>query len=162
GRAGSMVRAREVGLDADLLCFGKGLGGGLPISACVGPEPVMRAWARADEVAHTSTHAGWPLGCAAAVATLDTLRFRPVIARAAENGARALDAIRLALLGAPHVVEVRGVGLMLGVELASAEVSQRAARRLLGAGYLVLTGGARGETITLTPPLTISEARLEE
>jgi 4-aminobutyrate aminotransferase / (S)-3-amino-2-methylpropionate transaminase / 5-aminovalerate transaminase len=162
GRTGAMLRSVEVGLVPDLICLGKGLGGGLPISACIGGEPVMRAWARDQEVVHTSTHAGWPLACAAAVATLDSLRFKHLPARAAEVGARTLDALRIALLGAPGLVDVRGVGLMIGIELASAELGQTTARRLLGKGYVVLTGGAKGETLTLTPALTIGEQRLTE
>src|SRR5207253_1334883 len=114
GRTGAMVRSTAVGLEADILCFGKGLGGGLPISACVGHEGVMRAWRRDDGVIHTSTHAGWPLACAAAVATLDTLKFRQIVPRAAEVGARAMSALQVTLTGAPGVVEVRGVGMMIG------------------------------------------------
>jgi 4-aminobutyrate aminotransferase/(S)-3-amino-2-methylpropionate transaminase len=160
GRTGSMLRSVEVGLTPDLICIGKGLGGGLPISACIGKESVMRAWARDEEVVHTSTHAGWPLACAAAVATLDSLRFKHLPARAGDVGGRVLDALRAGLSGAPGLVDVRGVGLMIGIELASAELGQRTARRLLGKGYVVLTGGARGETLTLTPALTIAEERL--
>jgi 4-aminobutyrate aminotransferase/(S)-3-amino-2-methylpropionate transaminase len=162
GRTGAMLRSVDVGLSPDIICLGKGLGGGLPISACIGREAVMRAWARDQEVVHTSTHAGWPLACAAAVATLDSLRFKHLPARAAEVGGRALDALRLTLIGATGLVDVRGVGMMLGIELASAELTQTTARRLLGQGYVVLTGGTQGETLTLTPALTIAEERLTD
>ncbi|HEY4118435.1 MAG TPA: aspartate aminotransferase family protein [Byssovorax sp.] len=160
GRTGSMVRSRDAGLEADLLCFGKGLGGGLPISACVGSDEVMQAWARGGEVVHTSTHAGWPLAAAAAVATLDALRFRGHVARAAEVGARWLELLRSELGGAAGVVEARGVGLMIGVELYTPVAAAKTAASLLELGYVVLTGGAKGETLTLTPALTISEELL--
>jgi 4-aminobutyrate aminotransferase/(S)-3-amino-2-methylpropionate transaminase len=163
GRSGAMVRSTAVGAPADILCFGKGLGGGVPISACVAAEDVMQAWASPDrgEVLHTSTHAGSPIACAAAIATLDTLRFRKLVARAAEAGERALGAFRAALEGCPGFVEARGAGLMIGVELAAGDLALRAVRGMLARGYIVLSGGLRGETLTLTPPLNIDEALLD-
>src|SRR5690606_8152526 len=97
----------------------KGLGGGLPISACIAPDEIMQAWARGGEVVHTSTHAGAPLACATAIATLDSLRFRRLVAKASEMGTRTKDYLRGLLAGAPGVVEVRGEGLMLGIALES-------------------------------------------
>ena len=157
GRSGAMVRTTNVSAPVDILCFGKGLGGGLAISACVAPDAIMQAWASDGEVVHTSTHAGAPLVCAAAVATLDTLRFKQLVVRSREVGARARDAIRKDLAGAPGVVEVRGEGMMIGVELESGALGTRAVRGLLGMGYLVLSGGMQGEVLTFTPPLVIGE-----
>ncbi len=165
GRTGAMVRSAADGVAADILCFGKGLGGGLAISACVAAEDVMMGWARdvgGDGVVHTSTHAGSPLACAAAIATLDALRFRKLPARAKEVGERAIAAFRAALAGAPGVVDVRGEGLMIGVELDGGDRGLRAARAMLERGYVVLTGGERSETLTLTPPLNIREERLAD
>jgi 4-aminobutyrate aminotransferase / (S)-3-amino-2-methylpropionate transaminase / 5-aminovalerate transaminase len=162
GRTGSMVRTTTVGAHADILCFGKGLGGGLALSACVAPDAIMQAWARGGEVVHTSTHAGSPLACAAALATLDALRFRRLVIRAREIGPAILQSFRTTLEGAAGFVEARGEGLMIGLELASAPIALRAARGMLDRGYIVLTGGSRGETLTLTPPLNIGEERLHE
>jgi 4-aminobutyrate aminotransferase/(S)-3-amino-2-methylpropionate transaminase len=160
GRAGSMVRTTSIGAPADILCFGKGLGGGLSISACVAAEDVMLAWARGGETIHSSTHAGAPLACAAALATLDTLRFRRLPARAKDVGEVAKEAFRDALAGSPGVVDVRGEGLMIGVELDGGPRALRAMRGMLARGYVVITGGTSGEVLTLTPPLTIPEQRL--
>ena len=164
GRSGSMVRSAEVGARADIVCFGKGLGGGVPISACVADEAIMMAWATAEtgEVLHTSTHAGSPIACAAAIATLDAVRSRALPAGAVEVGARAREAFSRALEGCAGVVEVRGAGLMIGIELDAGERALRAMRGMLGRGYLVLTGGLRSETITLTPALDIPEDRLAD
>jgi 4-aminobutyrate aminotransferase / (S)-3-amino-2-methylpropionate transaminase / 5-aminovalerate transaminase len=177
GRCGSMVRTTAIGAPADILCFGKGLGGGLSISACVASEDVMMAWARGGEavhggattsptprppsdVIHTSTHAGSPLACAAALATLDALRFRRLVVRARETGEVAREAFRAALAGCPGVVEVRGEGLMIGIELEDGPLALRATRGMLAKGYIVLTGGLDGEVLTLTPALNIPEQRL--
>jgi 4-aminobutyrate aminotransferase/(S)-3-amino-2-methylpropionate transaminase len=167
GRSGAVAWSTRDGGSPppDVLCFGKGLGGGLPISACVAAEDVMMAWARdvgGDGVIHTSTHAGSPLACAAAIATLDTLRFRKLPARAQEVGGLARATLHAALDGLPGVVEVRGEGLMIGVELDGGERALRAVRGMLERGYVVITGGERSETLTLTPPLTIREERLAD
>ncbi len=162
GRTGSMVRSTTVGAHADILCFGKGLGGGMALSACVAPDEIMSAWAREGEVVHTSTHAGSPLACAAAIATLDALRFRRLVIRAREIGPTILEHFRSELASLRDVVEVRGVGLMLGIELTSGAVGLRVSRDMLARGYIVLTGGAKGEVLTLTPALNISEDRLRD
>lgn len=162
GRAGSMVRSAAAGAAADILCFGKGLGGGVAVSACVASEDVMMAWAREPEVVHTSTHAGAPIACAAALATLDAVRFHGLVARSVEVGDAARAALRAALDGVAGVVEVRGAGLMIGVELDTGERALRAMRGMLARGYLVLTGGLRSEVLTLTPALTIRQERLDD
>lgn len=155
-----MVRSTAEGATPDLICFGKGLGGGLPLSACIGSNEVMQAWAREREVVHTSTHAGWPLACATAIATLDALRYKQLVVRAREAGARFLDLLRGELAGAPGFVEARGAGWMIGVELASASLGLATTQAMLREGYVILTGGASGETLTFTPALTIDEELL--
>jgi 4-aminobutyrate aminotransferase/(S)-3-amino-2-methylpropionate transaminase len=178
GRSGALVRTTQVGAPADILCFGKGLGGGLAISACVAPEDIMMAWAgrnggdphtpgpagdtSGEGVVHTSTHAGSPLACAAAIATLDALRFHKLPERARSVGDAAREAFGAALEGVPGVIEVRGAGLMIGIELDGGDRGLRAMRGMLAQGYVVITGGTRSETLTLTPPLTVLEERLAE
>ncbi|MCC6526424.1 MAG: aminotransferase class III-fold pyridoxal phosphate-dependent enzyme [Polyangiaceae bacterium] len=161
GRAGAVSLALTQQAPVDILCFGKALGAGLPISACVASEAVMEAWTRHGEVVHTSTHVGAPLACAAALALLDWLdgpgRLEDLRARGAEARAR----LRQLLAGAPGFVEVRGSGLMLGVELDGAGSAVRAARALVGRGYLALAGGLAGEVLTLTPPFDLSPVLFE-
>lgn len=160
GRAGSLVRSRAVGATADILCFGKGLGGGLPVSACVASREVMDAWRSEGEVVHTSTHAGAPLGCAAALATLAALDREQLVARSAEIGDRARDALASSLSDVPAVRQVRGAGLMIGIELDSATTVSRVIREALARGYLVIGGGVDGATLTLTPALNIEASLL--
>jgi 4-aminobutyrate aminotransferase / (S)-3-amino-2-methylpropionate transaminase / 5-aminovalerate transaminase len=158
GRAGAWIRSIEDGQSVDIVCLGKGLGGGLPISACVASEEVMMAWTRHGEVVHTSTHAGAPLGCAAALATIAEIERAGLVDRANELG----DELRGRLVVAldDKVRDVRGRGLMIGVELADAAEATRVVAGLLDRGYLAITGGIDGATITLTPALTIDRARL--
>ncbi len=162
GRAGSMLRSVTEGARPDVVCLGKGLGGGIPISACVGSDSVMRAWRREPEVVHTSTFAGAPLGCAAAIATLDVLSRERLVARSAERGALWLERLGEALRDVPGVVEVRGAGLMIGIDLGSKPgAATRVARRLLEVGYVVSTGGGNREIVVLTPALNVADTLLD-
>jgi 4-aminobutyrate aminotransferase/(S)-3-amino-2-methylpropionate transaminase len=132
----------------------------LSISACIAPDAVMQAWARDGQVVHTSTHAGAPLPCAVAIAVLDSLRFRRLVPNAAEVGARTKTYLQGLLAGVPGVVDVRGAGFMLGIELESGALALRVMHRLLELGYIVTTGGLQGEVIVWTPALTITEEQL--
>ncbi|MBK9261544.1 MAG: aspartate aminotransferase family protein [Polyangiaceae bacterium] len=160
GRTGAMLRSSAAGASADVVVVGKGLGGGLSISACIAPDAVMQAWARGGQVVHTSTHAGAPLPCAVAIAVLDSLRFRRLVPNAAEVGARTKAYLQGVLAGAPGVVDVRGQGLMLGVAFENGALALRVMHRMLELGYIVTTGGPQGEVIVWTPALTIAEEQL--
>ena len=160
GRSGSLTRMSAVGAQFDILCLGKGLGGSLPISACIASDPVMQAWARGGEVVHTSTHAGAPLACAAALATLDALDENSLCERARSIGESFLTELRMTLRGSLGVVGIRGVGLMIGIELTSGELGLRVLRSLLDRGYLATSGGRAHEVVVLTPPLVITEEQL--
>jgi 4-aminobutyrate aminotransferase-like enzyme len=160
GRAGAWPFASAAqGVVADLVCLGKGLGAGLPISACVGRAEVMAAWGRhGGTTIHTATHFGAPLACAAAVAILDALQARGLPERADEVGERWMALLEERSRG--HAVQVRGRGLMVGVALGGAARALAVMQRLLARGWIVLTGGPHGDALTLTPPLDVDPAIL--
>jgi 4-aminobutyrate aminotransferase/(S)-3-amino-2-methylpropionate transaminase len=161
GRAGSWSSAASAGVVPDLVCLGKGLGGGLPLSAVVGRNEVMQAWRRRDEVVHTATFAGAPLAASTAIATLEVLAKEKLPERAADVGARFVTELRAALSGSPRVREVRGQGLMIGVDLGEHPgAASRLMQGLLRSGYVTSTGGGRREVLVLTPPLNIDESVL--
>lgn len=157
GRCGAMLRTREINVAADLVCVGKGLGGGVSIAACIGSEPAMAAWAAHEGVLHTSTHAGAPLACAAALATLRAVTDRRLSERAAMMGERWRKELATMLASLPEVIQVRGRGLMIGVELNSAALGLRVGARMLQRGFVVTSGGRQGEVLVMTPPLIIEE-----
>ncbi len=161
GRSGSWLCSVDDGVTPDIVCLGKGLGGGLPISACVGREVVMRAWdTHGGGAIHTATHFGAPTACAAALATLGELRRARLVDRSRRVGDRWRGGLAQALEGR-GVVEVRGRGMMIGVQLeGGAGRALAATRALLGRGFIVLTGGSAGDVLTLTPPLTVDEGLL--
>jgi 4-aminobutyrate aminotransferase/(S)-3-amino-2-methylpropionate transaminase len=166
GRSGAWLASVEAGVLPDIVCLGKGLGGGLPISACLGGARAMAAWgAHGGTTIHTATHFGAPLACAAAMATLDALERGGLPARALDVGARFIDRLRERLAGS-SAGAVRGRGLMVGVAVrAGPEPAPRRAlavtRRLLERGWIVLTGGEAGDVLTLTPPLDVAESTLD-
>jgi len=161
GRSGAWLASVEAGVVPDVICLGKGLGAGLPISACIGSDRAMRAWeAHGGGAIHTATHFGAPLVCAAAVAALGALEEARLPERAHAVGARWMGTLQDATAGL-GVVDVRGRGLMVGVALeGGASRALAVTRGLLERGWIVVTGGAQGDVLTLTPPLDIDERLL--
>jgi 4-aminobutyrate aminotransferase/(S)-3-amino-2-methylpropionate transaminase len=156
GRTGEWLACEHDGVLPDVVALGKALGGGFPISACAGRPDVMRAWgASTGEAIHTSTHLGNPLGCAVALRVLERLERDGLVKRARELGAEALARLERGAGAATGVVEVRGRGLLLGVELDSPARAARVARGALDSGWIVLREGDDGRVLSLTPPLTI-------
>jgi 4-aminobutyrate aminotransferase/(S)-3-amino-2-methylpropionate transaminase len=165
GRCGAMLASERVGLEPDLVCVGKALGGGLPLSACVGPAHVMDAWPRSDgEALHTSTFLGHPLACAAALAALDRYGPDRVLERVESVGSRLLDRLRGRLSRWPGVAEVRGLGLLIGIELGgrdAASAGSRVAMAALRHGLIVLPAGDEGQVVELTPGVTLSDEQID-
>jgi len=161
GRCGAMLATSRVGVVPDILCLGKGLGGGLPISACVAPDAIMQAWRNTPGVVHTSTFQGNALACATGVALIDALRSGKLDEKAAQTGHAFVELLHNALDGVRCVTGIRGAGLMIGIRLSSPAIAAEARRSFLRNGYLLLTGGSDGTVLTITPPLTIPLALLE-
>jgi 4-aminobutyrate aminotransferase/(S)-3-amino-2-methylpropionate transaminase len=161
GRTGRWFACEHEGVAPDLLCVGKGLGGGLPVSACIGRAPVMDAWPPSGgEALHTQTFLGHPLGCAAALASIAALREEKLVERAAELGARALEHLRRRLAGYSAVREARGRGLLLAIECVEAAACAAACAEALRRGVIALPSGEDGRVVALTPPLSIGREAL--
>ena len=164
GRTGRWFACEHSATVPDVICLGKALTGGFPLSACVGRADLMdTAWpASAGEAIHTSTFLGHPVGCAMALAQIREITRRKLPARAAALGVRALDALRKLEIPAGLRAEVRGVGLLLGLELRLADgvpataVSLAIIKALLHRGFILLPEGEHANVISFTPPLTIS------
>lgn len=167
GRTGSWLAAQKHGAVADLVCIGKALGGGWPIAACFAPASVMAAWGKSTgEALHTSTFLGHPLACAAAIATLDVIENEALPARCQATGDVLLQRLRAAIGAHPAVREVRGRGLMIGVELRpvggvpAGVLVGKTMTAALRRGLVLLPSGPGGAVLQLTPPAIISEAQV--
>lgn len=160
GRCGAWWRSVDEGVTPDLICAGKALAGGLPVSACIGSEDVMRSWGNPDrEAIHTGTFYGDPLGSAAALATIELIEREGLGQRAANRG-RAFAAL-LRAEGLPGVIDIRQVGMMLGLQLPERLQALRVSRALLERGYLVMPAGAHADVIQLAPPVTLSDGQID-
>ncbi len=156
GRTGRFFACEHEEVVPDLLCVGKGLASGMPLSACLGLAPVMDAWPDSHgESLHTQTFLGHPPGCAAALATLAVMDDERLVERSAAVGARALARLRTLLAGRPGVGEVRGRGLLLGIECDGPARALHASTEALRRGVIVLPSGDDGRVVSVTPPLSI-------
>mgnify|MGYP001093601543 CR=1 FL=1 len=160
GRAGAVWRSTSEVLP-DIICAGKALGGGMPVSACIGRSEVMAAWGGpGDEALYAGTFFGHPLCCAAALAALEVIEQERLVDRSQETG----EAFRQMLreLGFSHALVrgVRGQGLMIGVALDRPGRAVELGQLLLQEGYLVMPAGADSDVLSLTPPLNIDPALL--
>ncbi|MCH7891074.1 MAG: aspartate aminotransferase family protein [Gemmatimonadetes bacterium] len=168
GRTGVIFEYEREGVLPDLVCLGKALGGGLPLSACLGSREVMDAWPESGgEALHTSTFLGHPLACATALAFLAVLEEEKLVARSLHLGERIVGRLRQGLEPLAGVREVRGRGLLIGIELASdaggpaAGLGARVAEAALRRGLLVLPAGGQGEVVELAPPAVTSDAQID-
>ena len=160
-RTGRLFACDHSGVVPDLLCLGKALTSGFPLSACVGRAEVMDAWPEsAGEALHTSTFLGNPLGCAMALASLRE-HARPETAEKVRAAGRYLRAA-LQKISSPRLGDVRGVGLLAGAELVRDDGSpdgETAARCVTGAlqeGILLLAGGRHGNVLSFSPPFDLA------
>ena len=162
GRCGSWLCSHALGIKPDIICLGKGLGGGLPLSACIGTAEVMQAWQREDEVVHTSTFAGAPLAAAAALSLIRILERDNIVEESLKRGDAWRSKLRDRLSSLSIVKVIRGRGFMLGLDLGPKPgIAAEAAQRLLNRGWITSTGGGAREVLILTPPLNIAEHLLE-
>jgi 4-aminobutyrate aminotransferase-like enzyme len=169
GRTGKWFACEHSSVIPDLICLGKALTGGFPLSACVGRADVMdTAWpASQGEAIHTSTFLGHPVGCAMALAQIAEIKRLKLCERSAKLGEFLLTKLSKVQSRKPKVVcRARAIGLMAGLELlnpdgspATAE-SLRTIKTMLYRGYILLPEGEHGNIISFTPPFTITKPQL--
>jgi 4-aminobutyrate aminotransferase-like enzyme len=171
GRTGKWFACERSQTIPDLICLGKALTGGFPLSACVGRADLMdAAWpASTGEAIHTSTFLGHPVGCTMALAQISEIKKLNLPGRSAELGKFLLEQLSTSNLQPSTLkLEVRGLGLMVGLELTlpdgrpATEAALNAIKTLLHRGYIFLPEGEHGNVISFTPPLTISKAQLKK
>jgi len=166
GRCGGVLASPLVGLEPDIVCLGKGLGGGLPLSACLAPASIMDAWPESDgEAIHTSTFLGHPLACAVGCAVLEEIDTAGFGSRVRQEGVHLHESLREGVGALPGVVDVRGLGLLLGVEFGTgrgrmAGAGARVAKAALRRGVIALPAGDDGHVLELTPPIGLTEAQV--
>ena len=166
GRTGRFFATEWSGIRPDIVVMAKGIASGMPLSGILAPRDLLAKFAPG---AHGGTYGGNAVSCAAALATLDVFEDEGLVARAETLGHRLLDGLRDAAAGHPHVAEVRGRGLMVGIEfadpdtlaprpdLAKAVITEALAHRLL-----LLTCGTWGQVVRIIPPFVTTEQEIDQ
>ena len=151
GRTGRMWAIEHWGVQPDILLTAKGIGSGMPIGGMIARAELLEAWGTG---AHGSTYGGNPVACAATLATIDLLEGG-LIVNAAERGLQAMAGLRAALDRYPELVrDIRGKGLMIGVEFDTPEHAEEVQWAAFQRGLLVLECGT--SSVRMSPPLTVS------
>jgi 4-aminobutyrate aminotransferase-like enzyme len=170
GRTGKWFACEHSAVIPDLICLGKALTGGFPLSACVGRADLMdSAWPPSTgEAIHTSTFLGHPVGCAMALAQIREIESRKLIQRSLVLGKALLSALtKLASQASNPKLSARGLGLLAGLEFTSpngkpdTESTLRILKAMLHAGFILLPEGEHANILSFTPPLTISKPQIE-
>jgi 4-aminobutyrate aminotransferase-like enzyme len=169
GRTGAWFACEHSAVAPDIICLGKALTGGFPMSACVGAADTMdAAWpASSGEAIHTSTFLGHPVGCAMALAQIREIQAGRLVRRAAQTG-RWLLAELEKMTGSRGSLKVsaRGIGLLAGLELSDSrggpatDAAIRVLKGMLQRGYIMLPEGEFSNVLSFSPPLIISEGQL--
>jgi 4-aminobutyrate aminotransferase len=156
GRTGKMWAVQHWGVEPDILLVAKGIASGMPLGAMVAPAKIMESWSIG---AHGSTYGGNPVACAAALATIELVE-NGLTENAAARGEQAMTALRAIQERHPSAIQdVRGKGLMIGVELTDPKLAEDVQNRCFERGLLVLECGVK--TVRMCPPLIASESDIE-
>jgi 4-aminobutyrate aminotransferase len=163
GRTGKWWAIEHFDTEPDIVCMAKGIASGMPLGAMVAREHIF-TWPRG---AHGNTYGGNPIACAAALATLKLIESE-YLANAAEVGEYTLDALQEIKERHPLIGEVRGIGLMIGVEFIrdpkNKEYGEKLRDRVVDLSFErgLLTLGCGKSTIRISPPLCINQAQMDE
>lgn len=162
GRTGKMLACEHTNTAPDLMALGKALGGGvMPIGAFLGTPKTWQVFEE-NPLIHSSTFGGNPLACAAGLAALDEIQAQDLPARSAESGAWLLEQLRELHSRYAHLIpDLRGKGLMLGVEFVDADVGALVIAGLVARRVLAAYTLNNPRVLRLEPPLIISRSELE-
>jgi acetylornithine/N-succinyldiaminopimelate aminotransferase len=162
GRTGRLFACERWGVAPDLLVLAKALGGGYPLGAFVGRRALMETLAHDPPLSHVTTFGGHPVSCAAGRAALSVILRERLAERAEGVGERFRDRLRVEMGKSPAVREVRGLGLMIGIEFTDAAVTRAFTDRCRERGLLVGWTLHHDHIVRLVPPLVTPEDALEE
>ncbi|MGO9952222.1 MAG: aspartate aminotransferase family protein [Dissulfurispiraceae bacterium] len=164
GRTGKWFASEHFGIIPDIMTIAKGIASGMPLSALVSTKKIMGRWPRG---AHGTTFGGNPVSCAAAIATVDVIEKADLLKNATAVGAYALDRLQAMKHRYRRIGNVRGLGLMIGIEFVKKEKTpdpegvQNIEKYCLNKGLILVECGTDKNIIRLAPPLIIQENEME-
>lgn len=166
GRTGAMFACCHEDVVPDIMCLGKAMTGGFPLSAAIATPEVLKHWPlNTTEAIHTSTFLGNPMGCAVALKAMEILVRDSLPERAAQMGGYLIEALRKIAQKRPDIIyDVRGKGLMIGIEFANPDGTPRTDLALKivdlmrDRGILLLPSGPWSQVVSMSPPLVTPKA----
>lgn len=161
GRTGRFFACEHWGVVPDVLVVAKALGGGMPLGGFISRPEVMRTLLD-PPLSHMTTFGGHPVSCAAGLASLEILLGEGLVERAERTGEAIRAYFKELAAGCDSIVDVRGKGLLIGIEFQTAELARAFVGRCQDLGVIVSWTVYSGTTVRLAPPLNISEADLQQ
>ena len=159
GRTGKMFAIEHYDVLPDIVCMAKGIASGFPFSALGTRRELDDMWPTGS---HGGTYGGNPIGCAAALATIDVLTAEGFLDHVNERGAQLADGLRALATNHDGLVRVRSLGLMVAVDLDTATRTAAVVNHCREQSKLILmTAGAAGTTLRFMPPLTVSADEID-
>jgi 4-aminobutyrate aminotransferase / (S)-3-amino-2-methylpropionate transaminase / 5-aminovalerate transaminase len=166
GRTGKLFGIDHFGVEPDIMVMAKGIADGFPISATIAREEISDSFQPGE---HLSTFGGNPVSCAAALANIDVMHDEDLPGQAASKGNQVMAQLEEMMSEHDLIGDVRGKGLMIGVELVTDREKRTPAAKQAGAiraacredGVLIGVGGQSANVLRIQPPLTINESELE-
>ncbi|HXN86707.1 MAG TPA: aspartate aminotransferase family protein [Candidatus Binataceae bacterium] len=155
GRTGKMLGLEHFGVTPDIIVLAKALGGGLPLGAFCGRDDLMAVLAHDPPLGHITTFGGHPLSCAAGLASLEIILGENLADRAMKLGSEIVA--RLNSLESPEIAEVRGLGLLIGIEFREASRAHRFTAATLANGVVINWTLNAEKVVRLAPPLNIRD-----
>lgn len=165
GRTGKMFACEHEKVEPDIMVIAKGIASGMPLGAFISRKELTSQWKPGR---HGTTFGGNPVSCAAALATLEVLKEEKLPERAAKLGEEIMTRLKKFGQGKPHIGEIRGKGLMIGIEFndekghPGTDIAKRVAQKCFEQKLLLLKCGSHSQVIRLMPPLTLSDSEAEK
>lgn len=160
GHSGKWFACEHFGVSPDIITIAKGIASGLPLGACVASKEIMDRWSPG---AHGSTFGGNPVSCAAAIATIEVIKKEKLLQNAAKQGAYLKKKLSQLQMQYPKLIkEVRGLGLMLGVDFGDSEIVKKIRNHCLAKGLVLIATGGEGTVIRWLPPLNVNREQIDK
>lgn len=159
GRTGKWFAAEHFGVRPDILCLAKGIASGFPLGAIAASKNIMKKWSPG---AHGGTFGGNPVCCAAAIATLNVIQKEKLLQNASRLGNYLKKALQKLQAKHPTIKDVRGIGLMIGVDFKDASVVSKIMNYCLKKGLVLISTGGGGTVIRFVPPLIVKKKEVDQ
>jgi len=159
GHTGKWFACQHTGVTPDIIALAKGIASGLPFGACIASAEVMGKWSPG---AHGSTFGGNPVGCAAAIATIEVIKAEKMLPNTEKQGKYLLGKLKELRKKFPVIKEVRGLGLMIGVDFSASEPVKKIINYCLAKQLVLISTGGDGTVIRFIPPLNVTREQVDQ